>query len=145
MLRRTRDAIVREASTAAAEAVLKALKEQQANAGLSLNQALESVMGKAIEAQGRNLEAMGNFLGTVTDLSMKRAASVLGRAGGKARARKAAVAKAASECVTCITGGGTSEQIVAHFRDGHDKRAAWEQYQREQQRGNDGGNTSGGN
>lgn len=105
-------------------AVMLAIKqslEQQSGSGESaLARALEGFASKAIESQGKNLEAIANVAERLSELSVRRAAQALGSRGGKRSAEKKKQVKAASTCIICAGGRGTSAEIVKHVQESHE-------------------------
>lgn len=86
-------------------------------------QALDLMIGRIAEAQAKNIETMSTFLQTMGELSMRKAAAVLGSRGGKARVANAKkkqeqAKREASDCPLCrdpfFAHGLTNSMIDAH-------------------------------
>lgn len=86
----------------------------------ALAHAIESFALKSIENQGNHLEQIAKVTALMGDMMVKRAGQVIGKRGGlKAQANKRA-AREIGACVTCVTGRGTSQEIVKHVTEGHE-------------------------
>src|SRR5882672_12150339 len=98
-------------------------RKDQRNADLM--QTMVAALGQALTgvwtAQTEQIKQSSAFLGTLQDLSARKAAQVLGSKGGRTTQRRKKEAKAASasrrECVLCdnpMHRGTTLEQITFH-------------------------------
>lgn len=127
--KRLQEAVRQEVRTALAEALKELGSSQQSGNTQALAGALEGFLSKALETQAKNLEAMGNFMSSVGDLTVRRAAAALGSRGGRARAANATRAKAAGgrsdDCAVCLDPNSHDQAaILRHVNEGHDARRA---------------------
>jgi hypothetical protein len=135
--KRLKEAVRNEVREALHEALKELGTNQQSTNTQALAGALEGFLSKALETQAKNLEAMGNFMSSVGDLTVRRAAAALGSRGGRTRAANAARAKAAGrasdDCAVCIDPNSHDQAaILRHVNEGHDaRRAAQHQADRE--------------
>lgn len=123
---------VEDVERISAQAVERALEtaraEHKASSTDAMTQALQNLFAKQLESFGQNTAAMGTFLQSIAELSVRRAAVALGSRGGRKRAENAARAKSAQQpentCGVCRDPAGNhpSAAIVAHVNAGHRAR-----------------------
>ena len=123
----TAEEVERITAQAVERALQQARSEHSATNTQILTQALEGLFVKQIESFGANTAAMGTFLSSMADLSVRRAAVALGSRGGRKRAENAARAKApqqpVSDCPVCRDPQSqNSAAIVRHVQEGHEAR-----------------------
>ena len=119
--------VERITAQAVERALQQARSEHSATNTATLTQALENLFTKQIESFGANTAAMGGFLQSMADLSVRRAAVALGSRGGRKRAENAARAKTppqpVSDCAVCRDPSSqNSAAIVRHVQEGHEAR-----------------------
>lgn len=101
----------------------EAEEAKQASVVAAMSQAFATALGGVLSAQTEQIKQSSAFLGTLQDLSARKAAQVMGSRGGRTtaeRKKKAREATAAQvECVLCrdpMHRGTTLQQIEFHRR-----------------------------
>lgn len=127
--RREVDQLVREAVGPAVEgAVREALAKQSPSNTLALGEVVTKLFTTQLEGAAKMTGVMGDFVGAVGELAIKRSAIALGSRGGRQRAenmksRKAAAEVGISGCEVCSNPrSSNSTAIVRHVAEGHDAR-----------------------
>jgi len=99
----------------------KRREEKQASLVGTMAAAFAQALSGVLQAQSAQIKQSSEFLGTLQDLSARKAAQVLGSKGGRTTQRRKKEAKAAAagrrECVLCdnpMHRGTTLEQITFH-------------------------------
>jgi hypothetical protein len=99
---------------------------EQATMIASMANAFATALGSVLSAQAEQIKQSSAFLGTLQDLSARKAAVVLGSRGGRRSAeRKAKLARVTAACPLCQNPnrrGNTLQQIAAHrLHEGEDQ------------------------
>jgi hypothetical protein len=107
------------------ERIRRVEEDRQASGIATMAKAFAEALGGVLQAQSAQIQQSSQFLGTLQDLSARKAAQVMGSRGGrttqerkKQRKRESA---AAAECVLCVNPlnrGTTLQQIEIHRAHG---------------------------
>ena len=127
--RREVDQLVREAVGPAVEAAVREAVAKQSPANtVAVGDVMQKLFTSQIEGAAKMTGVMGDFVGAVGELAIKRSAIALGSRGGRQRAENMKRRTVAAEvglagCEVCVNPrSSNSSAIVRHVAEGHDAR-----------------------